>query len=171
MLVRAAVYLCVCALVSLAGEKRPEPEYMSIPAVLYPDAISEIRKDYGLVAHVNPFYLRGDFDGDRRMDYVLLIEERVSGKVGLAVFLNRQPKWQVHILAAGRAFLYEEYSNDDFDWLDAWQVKGKGRVGQGVTDRKPPVLLGDAMLLVKSESASGLIYWDGKKFCWYQQGD
>jgi hypothetical protein len=120
---------------------------------------------------VNPFYLRGDFDGDRRVDYVVLIEVRTSGKVGLAIFLNRQQKWRVQILAAGRPFLYEDYSNDDFAWLDAWHVHAKGKVRQGVTERKPPVLLGDAILVAASEQASGLIYWDGKKFCWYQQAD
>jgi hypothetical protein len=32
-------------------------------------------------------------------------------------------------------------------------------------------LKGEAILVVKLESSSGLIYWDGKKYQWYQQGD
>ena len=29
---------------------------------------------------MNPFYLRGDFNGDGKLDYVVLVKERKSGK-------------------------------------------------------------------------------------------
>jgi len=30
---------------------------------------------------------------------------------------------------------------------------------------------GDALLVSKSETASALIYWNGKRYTWLQQGD
>ena len=60
---------------------------------------------------------------------------------------------------------------DDFGWMDAWHVYEKGKVEQGASEGKPPKLKGDAIMAIKTESASGLIYWNGKKFDWYQQGD
>jgi len=43
-------------------------------------------KRYQLSAHLNPFYLHGDFDGDGRSDSALRIKERSSGKNGIAIY-------------------------------------------------------------------------------------
>jgi hypothetical protein len=59
----------------------------------------------------------------------------------------------------------------DLKFLDIWQVYGKRSVERGVESPPPPHLIGEAIFAGKSESASGLIYWDGKSFAWYQQGD
>jgi hypothetical protein len=50
---------------------------------------------------------------------------------------------------------------DDFDvqgytWVVRWIV---------------PHLRGDALLVGRSEAASALIYWNGKRYVWFQQGD
>ena len=57
------------------------------------------------------------------------------------------------------------------DWMDAWHVCGKNEIEQAVTDQKPPKLIGEAIYAFKLESLSGIIYWDGKEYKWYQQGD
>jgi hypothetical protein len=59
----------------------------------------------------------------------------------------------------------------DFNWMDAWQIYPKGPVEKGVGEGNPPVLKGDAILAIKTESANGLIYWTGAAYRWYQQGD
>ena len=60
---------------------------------------------------------------------------------------------------------------DDFRWMDAWQVYPRGEVGQGADPATPPRLIGDALLAINTESASGVIYWSGSRYEWYQQGD
>jgi hypothetical protein len=35
----------------------------------------------------------------------------------------------------------------------------------------PPVLRGDALMVVKLEAASAIVYWTGSEYAWYQQGD
>jgi hypothetical protein len=61
--------------------------------------------------------------------------------------------------------------SDDWSFFDAWQVYDKRVIRQGADKNKPPKLIGEAILIEHSESASGLLYWDGKRFRWYQQGD
>jgi hypothetical protein len=121
---------------------------------------------YVLDAHVNPFYLQGDFDGDGRRDTAILVKNRASGKFGIAVFLagGKSPI----VLGAGKGF---GNGSDDFSWMDAWSVQPKGPVRQGASNEPPPKLKGDALLVMHTESASALVYWNGKSFAWYQQGD
>jgi len=53
----------------------------------------------------------------------------------------------------------------------SWRVHSKSdRVERGVGERAPPKLLGDDLLL-EWESASAIVYWNGRRFDWYQQGD
>ena len=118
---------------------------------------------YAYESRINPFYLQGDFDGDGARDTVVLVKEKSSGKSGFALVLKRR----VEIIGAGRKFS----ESDNYDWVNAWQVQRKGRVGQGADGTAPPKLKGDALLVIRMESSSGLIYWDGKRFRWYQQGD
>jgi hypothetical protein len=60
---------------------------------------------------------------------------------------------------------------DDFEWMDFWQVYSKTRAAQVTGEASVPRLRGDALLVEKSESASALIYWNGKRYVWPQQGD
>ena len=120
---------------------------------------------YAYEARINPFYLQGDFDGDGRRDTAVLVKEKSSGKHGIGIALRGR---KTIFIGAGTEL---PGSSDDFAWMDAWVVQPKGPVAQGATDEAPPKLRGDAILAIKTESASGLIWWDGKRFRWYQQGD
>jgi hypothetical protein len=119
---------------------------------------------YALTARLNPYYLQGDFDGDGATDTALLIIEKATGKQGIAVVAGGQ----VMVVGAGQAF---GNGGDDFAWMDAWYIYEKGTVEQGAFEGTPPKLRGDALMVIKTESASGLIYWSGRAFAWYQQGD
>jgi hypothetical protein len=54
--------------------------------------------------------------------------------------------------------------------MDSWEVYSKGRAAQEA-EASVPHLRGDALLVSKSEAASALIYWNGKRYVWLQQGD
>lgn len=60
---------------------------------------------------------------------------------------------------------------DDFVWMTNWTVRRNKEVGMGASMEPPPTLKGEALLVEKAESASGIIYWDGEQYLWYQQGD
>lgn len=122
-------------------------------------------RDYAYDARINPFYLHADFNGDGKPDMAVLVRNRTSGAKGIAFSLSGRDAF---VIGAGVPW---EPGFENFDWMDAWQVQRKGNVAKGATGEGPPKLKGDAILAIKTESASGLIWWDGKRFRWYQQGD
>jgi hypothetical protein len=127
----------------------------------------KIRTTYKINRGLNPFYLRGDFNGDEKIDYALAVIESKTDKKG---FLIYHPSTKKYFLAGAGKSIPNDYG-DDYWMIDAWEVSDEKIVGQGVTDLKPPKLIGEAILVQKLESSSGLIYWDGKEYRWYQQGD
>jgi hypothetical protein len=127
----------------------------------------KIKTTYKINKSLNPFYLRGDFNGDKKVDYALAVIESTTDKKGILIY---HPATKKYFLAgAGKAI--PNGHGDDYQWMDAWEVSDEKIVGQGVTDLKPPKLIGEAIVVQKLESSSGIIYWDGKEYRWYQQGD
>jgi hypothetical protein len=96
------------------------------------------------------------------MDVVVLVKERSTGKVGIAIVHGTTGK--VTILGAGNG-------GDDFEWMDSWQVYSKTRAAHAAGETSILHLRGDALLVEKSEAASALVYWNGKRYVWSQQGD
>jgi hypothetical protein len=115
---------------------------------------------YEFAFTLNPFYLRGDFNGDGKPDAAILVRNKESAKVGIAICHAR--KNEVFFVGAGTTI---GNAGDDFSWIDAWQVYAKARAG------RRPKLIGEGLLVGKSESGGGLIYWDGKNYKWQQHGD
>jgi len=93
----------------------PEPGQRAI-------ANGPLAKKYEVSFHVNPFYLRGDFNGDGKIDLAVLVKQRSTGKVGIAIIHESTNK--VTILGAGTAI---GNGGNDFEWLDTWQVYSKIR--------------------------------------------
>jgi hypothetical protein len=149
------------------AERSPAPDETGQPHDI-PEVINRaitngsLAKDYELSFRVKPFYQRGDFNGDGKIDIAVLVKQRSSGKLGIAIIHGVTNK--VTILGAGTAI---GNGGDDFDWMDSWASYSKDRVASGSV----PKLHGDALLVSKSEAASGLIYWNGKRYVWLQQGD
>ena len=75
---------------------------------------------------------------------------------------------KVTILGAGTAI---GNGGDDFEWVDTWHVYSKARAAKESGERRIPHLRGDALLVSKTEAASALIYWNGKRYVWLQEGD
>ena len=124
-----------------------------------------LAKEYELSFRVNPFYLRGDFIGDGKADIAILVKQRSTGKLGIAIINGATDK--VTVVGAGNAI---GNGGDDFKWMDTWQVYSKRRAIQEA-EGSVPHLRGDALLVGKSETASALIYWNGKHYVWFQLGD
>lgn len=123
-------------------------------------------KKYEVSFHLSPFYLRGDFDGDHTIDIAVLVKQRSTGKLGIAIIHGLANK--VTILGAGTAI---GNGDDDFEWMDNWQIYTKDAGAKGAGAQSLPHLRGDALLVSKSEAASALIYWNGKRYVWLQRGD
>lgn len=123
-------------------------------------------KKYDLSFQIKPSYLEGDFNGDGKADVAVLVKERSTGKSGIAIVHGTAGK--VSILGAG---IRIGNGGDDFEWMDSWKIYPKTRAAHAADETSVPRLRGDALLVEKSEAASALIYWNGKKYVWSQQGD
>lgn len=145
-------------LVASTGDGLPPGVSKAIHALL-PSGVS-------VSCYIKPCFYSGDFDGSGTISHAVLVMQKIDGKRGIAILLGNK---QAIILGPGNPI---GNGGDNYIWLDRWKLVRKGTpVGEGVTEEVPPHLLGDALLLEKEQAASAFIYWDGKKFEWYQQGD
>ena len=117
-----------------------------------------------LSGRINPFFQRGDFDGDGRLDLAVLVQHKANRKVGILI-LHRNGKQT--LFGAGKTF---GNGGDDFEWVDLWWVEDRG-VGQKSHDDRAGKLPGDGLLVAKEGSASALIYFKAGTFHWQQEGD
>lgn len=131
---------------------------------------------YDLSDRINPFYLRGDFDGDGKPDYAVLMINKKLEKSELTICLSTRNV--VDLLGVDGTKLRvgtnkDGYDLDDFDWMDAWQVQPRLKLVSSELNPAAtiPQMVREGLMVEKTEAASGLIYWDGKKFRWYQLGD
>jgi hypothetical protein len=137
-----------------------------------PESATKLFKSTGVVrqyefsSHLNPFYLSGDFDGDGKPDIAILVKQKSSGKIGVAVCHSSTNK--VLFIGAGTQV---GNGGDNFDWMDIWNVTPKAAAAKKVGNATAALLKGDALHVEKSESASALIYWNGKRYVWRQMGD
>jgi hypothetical protein len=122
---------------------------------------------YVLASWLNPYYVQADFNGDNLPDIAVLVREKATDKGGiLIVHVGANEHF---VVGAGNSF---DNGRDDFSWMDAWHTYARGVVLQGAAEHvEPPSLLGDAILVMKTEASSGLVYWTGTEYAWYQQGD
>ena len=154
--------ILVFLLASAGGFQESEVSLFNVPTPIE-KCMEPISAQYHVSGRINPFYLRGDFDGDGRLDHAVLVTGQSDDRsIVVCRAASRAPEIiadkSLPVNMAGRAF-------------DAWMVFPKAPVGRGVETGPPPKLLGDALLIMWSESASGLLYWNGQKFRWYHQGD
>ena len=132
------------------------PAAASLPPALVASLRADAAlKDCALDPRLNPYYLRGDFDGDGKIDTALLVKQTASGKSGIAiVHAGATP---TAVLGAGREF---GNGGDEFSWADAWYVvPDAARSGS------------EALAIVRTESGGGLALWNGKRYVWQQHGD
>ena len=78
-----------------------------------------IRTTYKINKDLNPFYLRGDFDGDKKIDYAFAVIEIKTDKKGILIYHLGTKMY--FTLGAGQV-IRDGYKSDDMNWMDAWKV-------------------------------------------------
>jgi hypothetical protein len=156
-----------CEYKEFPGEHFPPPR-LNLPAWVCDAAFdARLHTRYSVYSKINPFYLSGDFNGDGRLDVVVLVTEKRSRKLGI-VIMHRGAKRPI-VIGAGRAW---DDRGDDLRGIDMWTLLPKGEVMDGGDEEHRKVKLrGDAIVLERSESAAFAVYWDGGKYLPYQLSD
>lgn len=140
----------------LQNSENSSPALQNLPrSVLKAFQTQNLNQQYTISAHLNPFYVRGDFNNDGNPDLAMLVKEKKSQKIGIAIYFSGKGTFEV--VGAGKVI---GNGGDNLDWVDTWYVEPKTTARQV-----------ESLFVGKSESGGGLIYWNGQKFVWKQQGD
>lgn len=175
-------WLLVCMLLASMGiDARPSrwqedlPPNWNIPRAVWDRFKSEkILERYEISPKLNPFYLRGDFDGDGVPDYAVLVTNRNTKATGIAVVRSRAR--HAEILGAGGVKLRvaalpdgsPPHWVDDFTGYDAWHVAPKKQLKKTGWDKPITKMTTEGIVVERTEASGGLIYWDGKRYRWLQ---
>ena len=160
------ILLIIIQAAVVAGRQSNASKSDAIPeSVITVFKTAGLDRHYELSSHLKPSYLKGDFDGDRKPDIAVLVKEKSAGKIGIAVFHSSTSN--VLFIGAGTKL---GNGGDNFDWMDMWKAVLKPTAAKQL-GRAASLLKGDAIHVEKSESASALVYWTGRRYEWRQLGD
>ena len=149
--------LVISFLLFLSGSAQEPPVDLENVPLPVSKCLQASGKTLEISRRINPFYLRGDFNGDGRSDFVVLVQHRESKKKGFAFCFAASMK--AHIVGAGNPIPLEGGSTrDDLSAFDVWGVASAWS--------KSPIR--DAVYLEQAEAGSGMLIWNGRKIVWQQ---
>lgn len=129
----------------------------------------QLDRKYAIIYQLYPYVLRGDFNGDGRRDAAIQIQDRSSGKTGIAIFHARKAQALFSpVVILGASTPMSNLSNN-FEWVNIWNLQKRGKLSTEEWGKSLPILNGDAIYLAKRDSISGLILWNGKNYSWHQK--
>ncbi|MCH7879597.1 MAG: hypothetical protein IH914_09830 [candidate division Zixibacteria bacterium] len=136
-------------------------------------------KDYGLDTlysyyyEHNPFYIRGDFNGDGEPDVTIMVENEKVNMTGFIIFHYGTEEY--FIFGAGTST--SKYETNDYRRLDIWRVSRKksyhpgikimmnGRVIEYKRGSRTE-MIGEALHFEKVETSQILLAWTGTGYQW-----
>lgn len=124
---------------------------------------TEIRDRYYVSDTLNPFYLEGDFNGDKLVDIAFYIVSKVDGKTGVLI-IHRGTNLH-YIIGAGKEFGMGDHMN----WMKIWGVHRDKTIKSFTTEKEQMTLKYPAIRIVKSDAISAYLYWSGKKYKTFNQ--
>ncbi|MCE5306443.1 MAG: hypothetical protein LLG20_02270 [Acidobacteriales bacterium] len=143
------------------------------PLLIHPDQIAECLKSpvsssVEVDLETNPYYLRGDFDGDGRVDYAVAVRGRKTKRNGVLVCAGNR---KVFILGADQPLKppFSDMPGDNF-LAPNWAVYSKAETEalRAFTSNVPVIpgkLYGESLAMIW-EDGIALILWDGRAFRW-----
>ena len=122
-------------------------------------------QEYDITYQLYPSYLEGDFNGDGRNDAAILVHEKSSGKFGIAIVHGKRPQAISSIVTILGADTQLGKAGKDFKWMKVWsliEARTSSSLPKHLESR------GDAIQTGIPGGKTGIIYWDGKKYTWYE---
>jgi hypothetical protein len=142
--------------------------------VIHPDQIANCLKlrvasTVDLNMQTNPYYLRGDFDGDGKVDYAVAVRGRITKRNGVLVCAGNG---KAFVLGADQPLRppFSDMPRDNF-FAPNWSIYSKaeinalGKFAGGGVPVVPRNILGESIAMIW-EDGIALIFWDGRAFKW-----
>jgi hypothetical protein len=133
---------------------------------------SKLASSVEINATTNPYYLRGDFDGDGKADYAVSVRGRTTKRNGLLICAGNG---RTFALGADQPLKppFSDMPNDNFiapNWMVYSTAETRAlAVFKGINVPAVPArLLGETIAMIW-EDGIALIYWDGRAFRWTAQ--
>jgi hypothetical protein len=114
----------------------------------------------------NPFYLRGDFDGDGNSDLALVVRSVEGDKKGILICAGSRKPLLLGI-TGDRQFSdmpHDRFIAPNWEVLTRTEVKRLGQFKANVPNPVPSPR-GESIAMIW-EDGIALIYWDGHQFRW-----
>jgi len=117
---------------------------------------------------VNPFYLRLDFDGNKKIDYAIRIRGKKTNAEGLLICIDGEKPFTFGELAKSKTPL-TDIEGDNF-LMNDWDVVPKEEMKFSPTyppegkSREGANAKGEAIVFAFPVDGVRYIYWDGKEF-------
>lgn len=133
---------------------------------------------YELGQFLKPSFFQADFNGDGSEDIAIIVIEKITKKKGILLIHCKTN--DNYLFGAGTKF---GNGSDNFKWADKWTLYKKKTASETQFDKTTGDILGGkeiklthpAILIENFEDgtavAGGIIYWNGKKYIWIQQGE
>ncbi|MBS1503835.1 MAG: hypothetical protein JST32_17330, partial [Bacteroidetes bacterium] len=134
-------------------------------------------KRYAVDGFLKPSFVKIDLDGDGTADYAFWISAKQGRKKGIIIVKGRSNSYT--ILGAGKSF---GNGGDDFKWAGGWNIYKKSVADVTITNKSGDITKSKQIKLKRpglyvydlvdgQPNAGGIIYWNGKKYVWLQQGE
>jgi len=138
---------------------------LNFPEWVYKVILKEkLNSNYDLSIKINPFLLYGDFNGDGELDIAFWVQKRDSKNLGIMIMNSNEEK--IYVIGADNKF---SEKNSTLNLFTNWELVSRK---SDIYDlRKHLNIKGDALLIIKLESSSGVIFWEGNKYIWKWLGD
>ncbi len=111
-----------------------------------------------------PAILKGDFNGDKRKDIAIQVEDNATHKEGIIIFHARRPQAEaahISIIGAGKSI---GKGTEDLKKMTRWFLVGHEHLGQERHHPSDDEVRGDVIKLQTTGNSAIYIYWNGKSY-------
>lgn len=118
---------------------------------------SEMALKHQILTDFNPFYFEADFTGDGQVDIAFFVENKIDKTKGVMIINN--VKNLVYVIGCGTA----TDMGVSLSWTKRWFIY-RNRYIMNDGNKKKITLKTPAIQLIRSDTNSLVIYWNGKKY-------
>ncbi|MBK9164166.1 MAG: hypothetical protein IPM21_09680 [Acidobacteria bacterium] len=125
----------------------------------------DVGEPFNFETDFNPFYLRADFDGNKHMDYAILVKGQTTRKRGVVVCKDAQRPFLFAALAKSKLSV-SSFDDDNFI-TNQWEISSKEETRSQVNilgNKISPNAKGESITFIFEGGTGVHIYWNGKEF-------